>query len=568
MTTVYHQLASQFYILTMQYVEHLTLRLKQFSSKQFAGLFMLFGLMLSQLCHASPLDFKGQWYQAPLDWQYVNQHNIADASLIPVAKLSVTGGHYIFQSDFKLEQAGSYVIDFKNSSTLANFRHFIYRADGNLIASMQGGINSREENPYFLRHGREVSLPAGDYRIVTELESPYFIAIPEPYIDEASDYQQAIKLTNALTFVCLGIFIGLGIYYTALAGVRMRITEGMYALFILGNLIFNATSLLVLSDLFGVHQIHLSSLPILFSNIAYILFAMSLLKINQDKRLWLFKVGVGAIGIMLAFVMLAAFLPNWRMEFARYGVGIFLCYGLLAAIATSIKGNRAARMYLISILVFFAMGGLSITSQHLMGTYTFYIEHLGLISVAGEVVLLALVLSYQFSELSREKEHALMKLEHSEKRALHDALTGLPNRYALEEAISLLSTASSLTFLDLDNLKYYNDHFGHDLGDKLLRDFSHDLRDRLGAKATLHRLGGDEFAITCPSGDQGFVEIMLDETVQSLRQGDFEFSGFSMGTVHVYEGTGNYKILMHMADTRMYENKRQRKRTQPQPINS
>jgi len=550
----------------MLLVEHPFFRLKLSFAKQLTGLLLLFGLMMSQGSHADPIEFKGQWYQAPIKWQYLNQHDIADAALSPITKLSVTGGHYMFQSDFRVEQAGSYVVDFKNSSTLANFRHFIYRADGSLITSMQGGINSREENPYFLRHGREVALPAGDYRIVTELESPYFIAIPQPYMDEVDNYRQAIKLTNALTFVCLGIFIGLGIYYAALAGVRMRITEGMYALFILGNLIFNATSLLVFSDLFGVHQIYLSSLPILVSNIAYVVFVMSLLKVNQNKQSWLFKVGLGAIGVMLLFIMLAVFLPNWRMEFARYGVGIFLCYGLLTGIATSIKGNRSARIYLISILVFFGLGGITITSQHLVGTYTFYIEHLGLISVAGEVILLALVLSYQFAELSREKEHALLKLEHSEKRALHDALTGLPNRYALEDAISLLSTASSLTFLDLDNLKYYNDYFGHDFGDKLLRDFSHDLRNRLGAKATLHRLGGDEFAITCQSGDHGFVEAMLDETVTSLRNGGFEFSGFSMGTVHVYEGTGNHKTLMHMADTRMYENKRQRKKKQSQPI--
>jgi len=551
----------------MQLVEHPIFRLKYSFAKQLTGLLLLFGLVLSQACHADPVEFKGQWYQAPVEWQYLNQHDISDAALTPIAKLSVNGGHYLFQSDFTVEQTGSYVIDFKNSSTLANFRHFIYRADGSLIASMQGGINSREENQYFLRHGREVSLPVGDYRVVTELESPYFIAIPEPYIDEVDNYRQAIKLTNALTLVCLGIFIGLGIYYAALTGVRMRITEGMYALFILGNLIFNATSLLVFSDLFGVHQIYLSSLPILVSNIAYIVFVMSLLEINQDKQSWLFQVGLGAIGVMLLFIILAVFIPNWRMEFARYGVGMFLCYGLLAGITTSIRGNRSARMYLISILVFFALGGITITSQHLVGTYTFYIEHLGLISVAGEVILLALVLSYQFAELSREKEHALLKLEHSQKRALHDALTGLPNRYALEEAISSLSTESSLTFLDLDNLKYYNDHFGHDFGDKLLRDFSHDLRDRLGAKATLHRLGGDEFAITCPSGEQGFVETMLDATVTFLRQSGFEFSGFSMGTVHVYEGTGNYKALMHLADTRMYEDKRQRKKKQSQPIN-
>ena len=53
---------------------------------------------------------------------------------------------------------------------------------------------------------------------------------------------------------------------------------------------------------------------------------------------------------------------------------------------------------------------------------------------------------------------------------------------------------------------------------------------------------------------------MLAETVVHLRANGFEFAGFSLGTVHVYETAGNHNKLMHMADTRMYENKRQRKK--------
>src|SRR5690606_14537853 len=122
------------------------------------------------------------------------------------------------------------------------------------------------------------------YKLVTEIDSPFYLAQPEPYIDHRDHYRQAINAPNALTLVGLGIFVGLGIYYAALALVRKRAAEGMYALFILGNLLFNGSALLVFSELFGLQWIYLVSVPILFSNFAYIIFVMALLEIRKKSH--------------------------------------------------------------------------------------------------------------------------------------------------------------------------------------------------------------------------------------------------------------------------------------------
>lgn len=529
---------------------------------------MLLLAWLMPACQALPIDPSGQWYQLhgflADDMRHDTQLYLARPDLLntnkfkPVAEPALTGGHFYFRGEFDIRQAGDYVLDFKNTSTLGHFRHSVLDASGKLVASSQGGIMNTAPNPYTMRHGRQMTLAAGHYRLITELSSPYFIAPPQPYIDDAAHYQQAIKLTNALTLVCLGIFIGLGIYYTALAGVRLHLAEGMYAIFILGNLVFNASGLLVLSDLFGIHQFYLSSTPILFSNLAYMLFVMSLLGISHAAYPKLFYAGVAGLAIMLLFLALAYDYPNYTLEFARIGVGIFLCYGLTAGITAAYRGNRSARIYLIAILTFFALGGLTITSKGFFGEYTFYIEHLGLMSVAGEVILLALVLSYQFAQLHKDKETALSQLRQSELIAMTDALTGLPNRYALESELASLPEQGSLTFLDLDGLKYYNDKFGHERGDQLLQEFGWDLQKRLQGIAILHRLGGDEFALTCASGSKSHIEHMLQLTVQHMQGKGFIFAGFSMGMVHMHESLDR-KELMHIADSRMYNNKRQRK---------
>jgi diguanylate cyclase (GGDEF)-like protein len=519
-----------------------------------------FMLAATSAVHAAPIDLAGEWYQAGSSENpiYQAQADLSETGLIQTEKVSLTGGRFWFQAEFTIQESGLYVLDFKNTSIIGQFRHSVFDKDHKLVALMEGGIQQGIENPFFLRHGREFELPAGHYRLITEIHSPFYLAQPEPYIDHRDHYRQAIKAPNALTLAGLGIFIGLGIYYAALALVRRRTAEGMYALFILGNLLFNGSALLVFSELFGLQWIYLVSLPILFSNCAYIVFVMALLEIRKQSHPRLHRIGTGLLVLLLGFILIALVKPNWSLELCRYGVGVFLMYGLSVGIVRSRENSVSAKLYLISIALFFILGAIAISQAKLNGIYTLYIEHVGLIAVAVEVILLALVLSYQFAQLHREKELALKSLEHSNRIAHTDALTGLSNRYALDIELENMPAGGSLTFLDLDGLKYYNDLFGHARGDDLLRNFAYHLSACLGTQAKLFRIGGDEFAVTCDSGDVEWVKSMLGAAIERMHASDFEFAGVSSGSVHLSEASSKGE-LKHMADTLMYQNKRERK---------
>ena len=87
-------------------------------------------------------------------------------------------------------------------------------------------------------------------------------------------------------------------------------------------------------------------------------------------------------------------------------------------------------------------------------------------------------------------------------RALHDALTDLPNRQLLtqriDDAIAQVREDGepfAVMLADLDDFKAVNDSLGHDLGDVLLRTVAYRLRDAVPADAVVARLGSDEFAI-------------------------------------------------------------------------
>lgn len=157
---------------------------------------------------------------------------------------------------------------------------------------------------------------------------------------------------------------------------------------------------------------------------------------------------------------------------------------------------------------------------------------------------------------------------HSQATALHDALTGLPNRILLLERIqhALLSRRRSgklvaVMFIDLDGFKKVNDNSGHQVGDDLLVAVSHRLTQILRPGDTLARLSGDEFVIVC--GDLNEEEqadglaARLDEAMATpfeLTSGPVRLSA-SIGIV--FAGQGNdAEQLLHRADVAMYQVKR------------
>ncbi|HET7586461.1 MAG TPA: diguanylate cyclase [Gammaproteobacteria bacterium] len=167
-------------------------------------------------------------------------------------------------------------------------------------------------------------------------------------------------------------------------------------------------------------------------------------------------------------------------------------------------------------------------------------------------------------------EEQMFRFEHA---ALHDALTGIPNRRMfvreLEGATRRRGFRFALMILDLDLFKQINDDLGHLAGDEALRQIAQRLRHSLRQDDSLARIGGDEFAVLLPDvQDQATVDTVAAK-VQSVFEQPFAVGGrdylisVSIGYALAPAEGAAAESLYALADQRMYKAK-QRSRKAPQ----
>ncbi len=92
---------------------------------------------------------------------------------------------------------------------------------------------------------------------------------------------------------------------------RRRAADALYAVFVLGNILYNGSALLVFPDLFGMHWFYLVSVPILVSNVAYVLFVMKLLDIELASHPRLARLGLSLASLLRRVSLVGVRRPRW-----------------------------------------------------------------------------------------------------------------------------------------------------------------------------------------------------------------------------------------------------------------
>jgi diguanylate cyclase (GGDEF)-like protein len=186
-------------------------------------------------------------------------------------------------------------------------------------------------------------------------------------------------------------------------------------------------------------------------------------------------------------------------------------------------------------------------------------------SMSAIFFLMALILSLGIARITIELEQRRAQLEFS---ALHDSVTGLPNRILFMDRLSQVHARSlrdrskfSVFFIDLDGFKNINDTLGHEAGDVLLRAIAEKISGLLRKTDTIARFGGDEFCILSVDINDGEDSEELAARILKAINQPFEYKGHPLkvtASIGISSNTGHQKdleTLINEADQAMYLSK-------------
>ena len=162
------------------------------------------------------------------------------------------------------------------------------------------------------------------------------------------------------------------------------------------------------------------------------------------------------------------------------------------------------------------------------------------------------------------------QIEHNKHLALHDPLTGLPNRRLYQDRLANVlerarrsGSQAALLVLDLDHFKHVNDTLGHHVGDLLLQRVAKIFSGRVRRSDTVARTGGDEFSVILEGPTNASEALHVGHLLQEMLKEPIELEnqtvqiGASLGVAIFPDDAADMEALCIAADLRMYDNKRQ-----------
>lgn len=189
--------------------------------------------------------------------------------------------------------------------------------------------------------------------------------------------------------------------------------------------------------------------------------------------------------------------PTWfiwtRLSQVSWLALIFACSFLAIRCALSRKQIDAGSAWaLAAVTVAFSGGGVSRRAD-------------GYVATAGLLLLVSVV-------------------ETSYRMAYHDELTGIPSRRALNDSIATLEIPYTVAVVDVDHFKQFNDTYGHDVGDEVLRMVARKLADVTGGGGAF-RVGGEEFTILFAGRRTVDTVTHLESLRQTIEETTFRLRG-------------------------------------------
>lgn len=331
-----------------------------------------------------------------------------------------------------------------------------------------------------------------------------------------------------------------------LAGLVFNWASGDYPLSRNTRLLYiclNGLPLLVLNTVYGLH-IHAAPVYLAIAVVGLVFGVTTSIFLRRSQVLALLQLG-GWVGI--AFVVS-------RGQYRTAVYWSLCCVYSVAAVNFQRRLPRTSTGRL-AILTGFSIWALCFFLHPWIVTYTAYSDIASHVwNMQKALISIGMILVMLEEQVSS-----------NEWLALHDELTGLPNRRLFEERLAhalghsrRTNTSLALLLLDLNGFKKVNDSLGHQAGDQVLREVAHNLRETLHASDTLARLGGDEFVLVTTNLTDRWSIVHRVDAIRCAIERPIFIAGRST-TISASLGTAVFPMdaqdatsLLWLADQRMY----------------
>ncbi|MFT3957431.1 MAG: diguanylate cyclase [Piscinibacter sp.] len=357
-----------------------------------------------------------------------------------------------------------------------------------------------------LAHATPLELEPGAHELLLRVRTRSSMVLPV-----VLSTPEAFLATEARTQLLQGLMAGAMLcllFYSLAQWVGLR--ESMflhYGISIAGTgLFFVAYSGLGPQHLWGDHDwpnVHLAPLAVLVAIVGGCRFIEQVLEIRSLQP-WIAR----ALNLMAALAALVALAFAFDLIDYRLAQRMATLLGplpmLVAIPAAWLRARRGERVGIYMMIGWGAYGVSTLTMAALLRGWidsNFWTQHVFQFGAMVEMAMWMRVLGLRSEDLRASAQRAHLERDALRSMAHTDALTGLPNRRGLSDALQRVlpgSSAERMTavfLLDLDGFKPINDRLGHEAGDEVLVGVARRLQALLRGSDTVARLGGDEFVV-------------------------------------------------------------------------
>ncbi len=379
-------------------------------------------------------------------------------------------------------------------------------------------------------------------------------------------FQETLK-SSLLVFILFGILIAMVLYNFAIYLVLKDRTYLYYVLF-MGNIslwqFFSLGYVKLILDMSYSTEVYLlyffSKIAALFS----ILFVVNFLEIRQYLKKAYYLYCVFFITFICSMV-LGLFGLYAAADTIDSAAGILLTLFNLIVTAVRFRQGEASAKLVLSAWIIMGFFTIIYFMRSLMFLENTPVTVYGIVIGASvEAILLSIALAYKMRSLKQETGKLKTLTE-------KDALTGLLNRRFLNQKLPQLIEYSikhnnfmCLLMIDIDNFKKFNDNYGHQQGDNMLRLVAGSISSSIRSNDYACRYGGEEFTVIIDENDMGKAQLIAQRIVNMVNSTTLDIEGEDVST-SVSIGLAQLSIsdtaatLIHRADQALYRAKKEGK---------